>query len=384
MKRAKTLCGALLVAASISLISSASAAHPGRNGLIAYADGAAIYSIYPDGSHKTKLTKPTYDTQYATLHLDAAAYPKWSPNGKKIAFVASMTQLPGGEQDTSVVVMDSDGSDLHWISNSGVKGAISWSPDGSHIAYLREAYIGSLDRVLEIANANGVGVTTLRVRGELSDPAWSPDGHTIVFGETNPRTLEAVDADGSHQRTLIHEMTVRHLDWSPDGTKLLFDDRQAEGGGGTVYSANADGSNVRPLNQDDPAWGYMASWSPDGTKIVLTVQASDFTESIKYLKPDGTVQGLAFGPVSGAMPNWQPCGLGARCPDTTPCVVPRVTGLSLTRARTALRKAHCVVGTMKRQRHVALGKAVVSRQSPRPKTRLPNGGKVNLVLRPRR
>jgi tricorn protease-like protein len=389
MKRARTLCGALLVAISISLVSAANAAHPGRNGLIAYVDGGSIYSIYPDGSHKKKLTVPQQDT----YRLGTTAYPTWSPNGKTIAFIAIRTPLSGGgEPETDLFVMNADGSDVKYVAYvaraadfGASSGALSWSPDNSEIAYTRSylAY-GMPVRQVAFVRVDGRAGRDLRLLGETWAPAWSPDGRTIVFGAPN-RTLDAVDSDGYNRRTLIHEVQAARPDWSPDGTKLLFDDRQVQSGTGTVYTANADGSEVRAVYQDDSTiGGYAASWSPDGTKIVLTVQDNDFAESIKYLKPDGTVQGLARTPVLGAMPDWQPCGQGVRCPVTTPCVVPRVVGLSFTRARTALRKAHCAVGTIKRLHHVALGKAVVLKQSPRAKTGLPNGAKVNLVLRRRR
>lgn len=380
MKRATTLCGALLVALSILLVSAASATNPGRNGLIAYVADNALYSMYPDGSHKKKLTKSTYDTQYATLHLDSAAYPKWSPDGKKIAFVASTTPVSGGEQNTNVVVMNSDGSDLHWVGGTAAVGRLAWSPDGSEIAYAVPTYLGSPDRHILVTRTDNTGGRTLAWNDSF-DPAWSPDGRVIVF--VTHGSIDAVDPDGYNRRTLISRYALRP-DWSPDGSQLLFEGTEVSGDPGTIYTANADGSEMHPVYDRGSLDGYAASWSPDGTKIVLTVEDDNYTESIKYLTPDGTVHGLTFGPALGAMPDWQPCGLGTRCPDTTPCVVPRVMGFPLTRARSALHKAHCAVGTIKRLHHVALAKAVVSKQSPRAKTRLPNEARVNLVLRRRR
>jgi Tol biopolymer transport system component len=389
VKRASTLCGSLLVAISISLVSAADAAHPGRNGLIAYVDGGSIYSIYPDGSHKKKLTVSDDDT----YRLSSAAYPTWSPDGKKIAFIATWTPLfsGGGEPEIHLFTMNADGSDVTDVAFSSAttdvnagSGALSWSPDGSEIAFTRSytAY-GMPVRQVAFTKLDGYAGRDLRLTGETWDPAWSPDGRTIVFG--TPYGLHAVDADGFNRRELIFMSRPARPDWSPDGTKLLFDNRYAGAATGSIFTANPDGSDLHTAYEDDSTISaYAARWAPDGTKVVLTIQSNDFTESIKYLKPDGTIQSPARTPVLGAMPDWQPCGQSVRCPVTTPCVVPRVVGLSLTRARNALRKAHCAAGTIKRPRHLALGKAVVSKQSPRPRTRLPNGGKVNLVLRRRR
>ena len=386
MKRARTLCGALLVAISISLVSAANATHPGRNGLIAYVAGDSIYTIYPDGSHKKKLVP-----QQDLYRLGAVAYPTWSPNGKKIAFIAVRTLLSGeGEPEIALFVMNADGSNAKIVAPVASttdliagSGALSWSPDGSEIAYTRSSIAyGIRLRSVSVVGVDGRAGRNPRLLGETWDPAWSPDGRTIVFG--TPFGLDAVDPDGYNRRTLIHEVRPARPDWSPDGTKLLFDDHQVVGGTGTFYTANADGSDVRAAYRDDNTLGYAASWSPDGTKVVFTVEDNDFTESIKYLKPDGTAHGLSRTRVLGAMPDWQPCGQGARCPVMTPCVVPRVIGFSVTRARAAIRKAGCTVGTIKRPRNVALTKTVVAKQSPRPRTRVPHDSKVNLVLRRRR
>jgi hypothetical protein len=61
------------------------------------------------------------------------------------------------------------------------------------------------------------------------------------------------------------------------------------------------------------------------------------------------------------------------------CLVPRVVGRSLTRARSALRRAHCRVGQVKRVRsRVPRGRVV--RQSRRAGTRLAAGSRVGLVV----
>jgi hypothetical protein len=65
-----------------------------------------------------------------------------------------------------------------------------------------------------------------------------------------------------------------------------------------------------------------------------------------------------------------------------PCVVPDVRGLTLPAARTRLRAAHCIVGTVSRVRGARHQR--VRRQAIVPGTRKPHGWGVALALRPRR
>jgi hypothetical protein len=67
-------------------------------------------------------------------------------------------------------------------------------------------------------------------------------------------------------------------------------------------------------------------------------------------------------------------------PTATPsCRVPRVVGLRLVRARTAIRRANCSVGRVRGIRSRAKRGRVV-RQSPRAGTRLRRGARVALVI----
>jgi uncharacterized delta-60 repeat protein len=62
------------------------------------------------------------------------------------------------------------------------------------------------------------------------------------------------------------------------------------------------------------------------------------------------------------------------------CVVPRVVGAKLARARIRIRRSHCSVGRVRRVRSSGT-RSVVIRQSPRPGRRLRRGAPVNLVVR---
>jgi hypothetical protein len=71
----------------------------------------------------------------------------------------------------------------------------------------------------------------------------------------------------------------------------------------------------------------------------------------------------------------------AQAPPRPVCVVPRLKGETVTKARKTLGVAHCTLGTVSRPKHIRRhAKLVVSRQTPAPGTRLPNGARVNVVL----
>jgi beta-lactam-binding protein with PASTA domain len=61
-------------------------------------------------------------------------------------------------------------------------------------------------------------------------------------------------------------------------------------------------------------------------------------------------------------------------------VVPRVVGLTLSKAKTRIRRAHCRTGKVTKRLSSRRLRNHVLRQRPRPGTRLLNGGKVNLTV----
>jgi TolB protein len=176
--------------------------------------------------------------------------PSWSPDGR-IAYVYA-----GG-----IWVMGGDGSHPHLILTVGgvLPGEISWSPDGSSIAYAA----ASPDQSIYVVGADGRNVRQLTSGGRDWNPAWSPDGKTIVFAayrNPDPKVfrddsaygLYTVHPDGTGLTKIITQM-ASHPAWSADGTRIVF---QSLGG---IYVANADGTNVTKVFSglglsEQPAW----------------------------------------------------------------------------------------------------------------------------------
>jgi len=269
---------------------AATATTPGKNGLILFhadtGSGAQLYTIKPNGTQLRQLT-----------HVDGEAVNgDWSPDGRRIAFEL------GGETHAGIAIMNADGTGIRDLTPTGFQGQPAFTPDGHHLVYevCPEQPTGN---GVFIIGDNGTGrrrLTTNPFPYECDrDPNVSPDGKTVTFVRHKVdqllQALYAVNIDGSHLRQIVpyrYEVAIKH-DWAPDGRHIVIttDADYPHGRSPNVATVRPDGTHLRLLTHyRGGTWGAFAgSYSPDGRWIVFRLENLQL-EQYKLMKmwPDGS------------------------------------------------------------------------------------------------
>lgn len=151
--------------------------------------------------------------------------------------------------------------------------------------------------------------------GTLSavEPSWSPDGSQIAFAaeakEGSGIEIYIMDADGSNQRPVMDEQPRLNWrpSWSPDGEQLLFQSNRD--GRYEIYRVNIDGTSLVNLT-NHPSNDRDAAWSPSGDQIAFVSDRGEGGGTGLYLmNPDGSeVTKLLDKSWNCAFPQWSPDG----------------------------------------------------------------------------
>jgi TolB protein len=223
--------------------------HEGKMGLwIMNADGSGL---------KLLVTPPP-----ATPHFDG----HWSSDGKKIVYVHDVLQGTDGKLQINTVNADGGDSKV-LIPHKAFEESPRWSPDGKRLAW-----VSTRDGNQEIYIADSDGANIRRLTSEVAldnSPSWSPDGKRLAFASARAGNFEihVMDADGGNVRRLTNHRALDYWPvWSPDGKCIAFTSNRD--GNYEIYVMNADGSGLRNLTRH-PAQDNYATWSPDGKRIAF-------------------------------------------------------------------------------------------------------------------
>jgi TolB protein len=311
--------GAAAIALAIAVAPS-QATYPGKNGRIAfrrYFNGdhswGAIFAINANGTGDRRVTHPAQGT--------VDDQPEWSPDGSLIAFNRSMSEGPA-----AVYTIHPDGSGLTLLSKCPPGGrpprcsddnGPAFSPDGKQIVFGS----GRGDKFnLVIADlTSGEKKTVVRATSthDLSDPQFSPNGKRLLFVEIGPseraRSIFVSNIDGSGIRRVTPSRLIAgdHPDWSPDGKWILFRSNvELENKQSQIYLVHPDGSGLKQLTHfKSGSIVLSSSFSPDGKSIVFAATGVAGNADLFVIRLDGSrMHPITHTKLWDSAPDWGPAG----------------------------------------------------------------------------
>jgi Tol biopolymer transport system component len=266
------------------------------NGVIAYeAEGDIWVMILPEGIQR-QLTTDGSNTKIA-FPDGYNRNPVWAPGSLSLAFAspAEASQEPGYQNGYDVFTMRPDGSNRTRLTKSPDSAYVQrlplgWFSSGELIISQRDtrnpgSSLASL-ALLEIASGK---IKDLPVtQSGISRVAVSPDGKQIAYAATmqDPTTkntkadLYVVPAAGGQPKALTDlpagtSQEISALAWSPNGQSLAFAQTAgANCGTYTLYTVTKDGSGLRKLYN---AGGYLHTLSYSLSGAWLTYSATNCT-----------------------------------------------------------------------------------------------------------
>jgi dipeptidyl aminopeptidase/acylaminoacyl peptidase len=298
------------------------------------------------------ITVANHSQRVLTRDRRGLAQARWSPDGSRLAFLASVDGKP------QIFVMPMSGGDSWQVSKSptGVQ-QFAWRP-GQHneIAFVATDEAPKVtgeerhNRSFEIQNnhyllqeaprpahlwlvsADGKGVARKLTSGSWTLPtslppsapssplSWSPDGQRIAIvkvatpytGDSDKAAIQLLDVDSGGMKALTgrtHNETQPLF--SPDGAHILhWYPRDGETKNvNEIYVGPAAGGDTASVTRSIDRNVQRAMWMPDGKSLL--VSANDGTTTGLWIQPiDGKPRRIDLGKIVATAPFWLDASMG--------------------------------------------------------------------------
>ena len=269
---------------------------PAKNGQIVFASKGDVYAGDP----------ATGATRLLVGGSEVDSAPGYSPDGTRIAFIRDAPCCP---DRVDLVVTREDGSGLRTINASPLDARVwaNWTPDSRHLAIIAATSSGSQVLLLDADGREEPRALALGL--ETDNLVFRPPGgreiafRAVVGGKYG---IFVMDADGNVrplQKPSVPATMGEHaktMTYSPDGKQLFYQSYHpatvaTDEGCCQLWAMNADGTNPHPVEPNGFAWSGVPTVSPDG-RWVAYWYVGEGPEHLRVAPVDGSKPAISTGP----------------------------------------------------------------------------------------
>lgn len=260
---------------------------------------AAIYLF--SGAITFKVKAQTYSPNAAAkgsarlrvedfLDWEYVAAPQISPDGSQVAYMRHTPDKVNDRYEDEIWLVSTDGTHNRFLVKGG---SPRWSPDGRRIAFVAPAIVNGQPAGAQIfvkymdAPLGDAPTQITRVERAPSNLAWSPDGRRIAFTMNVPATNSFVvkmPARPNGAKWIDSPRVVDRLDYRSDGSGFRPE------GFAHIFLVSTDAGNSAPRQLTSGGFNHSApAWMQDSMTLVFSAIRKPDAE---YLRDDTEIYSL--------------------------------------------------------------------------------------------